>query len=463
MSTRFDISAAMRCAAITMFVAFAVPQMFSSDRSREVLRDSIPGHWTYDSHFDQTLPTDDNWWHRLGDPVLDSLINIGEKNNYDVLEASHRIVMAKEAIKSVQAGYYPTLSLQGGWNKERYTTDIFSLGINMNWQIDVFGKVRAKASQQKALYSATRAEYAATMVTLCANIAKAYINLRTWQAQWQVANEHIESQQKIVKITEARHEAGLASMLDVTQARIVYYSTKASMPQLEASITTTINSIAVLLGVYPREIASMLSQPRPLPDYRQIVPVGVPAELLRRRPDIVEAEYQLASYAAAAGVAKRDFLPTLSLNGSIGASSHRLGNMFDNSSLTYSISPTLSWTIFDGLARKSALASARQQMQIGVENYNNTVLTAVNEVDNAIINYMATLRNLDVLDEVTAQSSKALELSLDLYKRGLSPFNNVVSAQLNLLEYQNSEVSSRGKALTALVTLYEALGGGWNE
>ncbi|MEY8605446.1 efflux transporter outer membrane subunit [Muribaculum intestinale] len=438
------------------------------------LTDSVPAHWTYDEHFNQSIPTDDNWWHQLGDPLLDSLIARGIENNPNVVIAGKRIVMAKEALNAARAGYYPSLGLQGGWTKARSsgalgnvsmpatTTDYFSLGLNMSWEIDVFGKISAKASQQKALYNATRAEYAATMVTLCANIAKAYVNLRVWQAEWQVAVEHIASQEKIVKITEARHEAGLASMLDVTQARIVYYSTQASMPTLRSSIRTTINSIALLLGVYPRDINDLLEPTSPLPDHRQIVPVGVPAELLRRRPDIVEAEYELASYAAALGIAKRDFLPTLSLNGSIGTGAHSAGDLFSRNSLTYSIEPTLTWTIFDGMSRRANMASARQQMEIGIESYNNTVMTAVEEVDNAITTYAGTLRNLDILDDVVTQSRKSLDLSLDLYKRGLSPFNNVVTAQMNLLEYQNSVVTASGNALTALITLYEALGGGWD-
>lgn len=457
---------------LTLYAAAAYAG--GNNTGEAALTDSVPAHWTYDEHFNQSIPTDDNWWHQLGDPLLDSLIARGIENNPNVVIAGKRIAMAKEALNAARAGYYPSLGLQGGWTKARSsgalgnvsmpatTTDYFSLGLNMSWEIDVFGKISAKASQQKALYNATRAEYAATMVTLCANIAKAYVNLRVWQAEWQVAVEHIASQEKIVKITEARHEAGLASMLDVTQARIVYYSTQASMPTLRSSIRTTINSIALLLGVYPRDINDLLEPTRPLPDHRQIVPVGVPAELLRRRPDIVEAEYELASYAAALGIAKRDFLPTLSLNGSIGTGAHSAGDLFSRNSLTYSIEPTLTWTIFDGMSRRANMASARQQMEIGIESYNNTVMTAVEEVDNAITTYAGTLRNLDILDEVVTQSRKSLDLSLDLYKRGLSPFNNVVTAQMNLLEYQNSVVTASGNALTALITLYEALGGGWD-
>jgi NodT family efflux transporter outer membrane factor (OMF) lipoprotein len=435
----------------------------------------LPVQWVYEADFTQATPDDDDWWQRFNDPLLDSLIMLGIANNSDVITAEKRIGVAREALNSARAGYYPTVNINAGWTKTRTsgatistgnlpttTIDYFSLGGNMSWQVDIFGKIRAKASQQKALYNASRAEYAATMVTLCANIAKTYVNIRVWQAEWQVATEHIASQEKIVKITEARYEAGLASMLDVTQARIVYYSTKASMPTLEASIRTGINSLALLLGVFPDEVSPQLEQPRALPDYRQLVPLGVPAELLRRRPDIVEAEYQLASYAAALGVAKRDFLPTLSLNGSIGTSAHRADELFDRESFTFSIAPTLTWTLFDGMARRANAASARMQMEISMESYNNTVMTAVEEVDNALATYDGTVRNLALLNEVVAQSRSSLDLSLDLYKRGLSPFNNVVTAQMNILEYQNSVVTAQGNALTALITLYEALGGGWD-
>lgn len=442
--------------------------------AQTVLNDSIPEHWSYNEHFNQSVPTDDNWWSHFDDPVLDSLIAEGVENNYNVIMAARRINMARQSLNSVRAGYFPNIGLNVGWTKSRSSgamgevmtdavvDDYFSLGLDMSWEIDVFGKIRAKAKQQKSAYDATRAEYAAVMTSLCANIAKNYIQLRVWQAEWQVAMEHIASQEKILKITEARHEAGLASMLDVTQAKIVYNSTKSSVPGLESAIHRTINGIAILLGVYPDSIYSRLEPSRKLPDYNQLVPVGVPAQLLRRRPDIVEAEAQLAGYAAALGVAKKDFLPTLTLNGSIGTSARRLDNTFKNNSLTYSIAPTLSWTVFDGLARKYNVASAREQMAIGIDNYNLTVMTAVEEVDNAISTYLSTLRKIEVLDTVVNDSRKSLDLSLDLYKRGLNPFNDVVTSQLNLLENTNSLVAAQGDAITALISLYSALGGGWS-
>lgn len=445
----------------------------SNDKIGKYLDKEIPENWSYTEYFSQDIPTDDYWWKTFEDSCLDSLIAEGIANNYNVLTAAHRINMAAQAVNSARAGYLPSVGLNAGWQKSRSsgglgpeltdatTSDYFSLGLNMNWEIDVFGKITAKAKASKAAYDATKAEYAAVMTALCANIAKSYITLRMYQAEHQVAMEHIASQGKIVKITEARHEAGLASMLDVAQAKVVYYSTQASVPGLESAIRTTINSIAILTGVYPDSIYSRLKIPQQLPDYRQIVPIGVPTQLLRRRPDIVEAEFQLAQYAAQLGIAKKDFLPTLSLNASIGTASHDAGDLFKKQTFTYTLAPTLSWTVFDGLARRANVISAREQMEIGIDNYNFTVMNAVEEVDNAILSYTATLQNISILNDVIDNSRQSLDLSLDLYKKGLNPFTDVVTAQLNYLAYQNSIIESKGKALTALIALYEALGGGW--
>lgn len=205
-----------------------------------------------------------------------------------------------------------------------------------------------------------------------------------------------------------------------------------------------------------------LEKVAPLPDYRAIVPIGVPVDLLRRRPDVVAAEYNLAASASALGIAKKEFLPTLTLNGSVGTAAHKIGNLFTNSSFTYTVAPTLSWNVFSGMSRRHNAVAARQQMEMQIDNYNLTVLNAVSEVDGCISTFESAIRTIDMLGQVVEQSRKSLELSLDLYKRGLSPFNNVVNAQLDYLTNQNSLISAHGKALNAQIALYEALGGGWN-
>ncbi|MDE6683452.1 MAG: TolC family protein, partial [Muribaculaceae bacterium] len=250
-------------------------------------------------------------------------------------------------------------------------------------------------------------------------------------------------------------------MLEVTQARIVLYSTQSSLPGLESGIRTTANALAVLTGAYPSEIVPRLLSPGELPKDMGMPAVGVPADLLRRRPDIVEAEAQLAQYASMIGVAKNDFLPVLTLDGSIGTSSRNIKHLFGAHSLDYSIAPTLSWTIFDGLARNHKTAEAKIQLEEATDNYNLTVLNAIEEVENAISRYNSSLQEIDCLNLLIEQSKKSLELSLDLYKQGLTAFSNVVDAQQSYLENQNSLVSARGDALAQLVNLYQALGGGF--
>ncbi|MDE6693772.1 MAG: efflux transporter outer membrane subunit, partial [Muribaculaceae bacterium] len=308
---------------------------------------------------------------------------------------------------------------------------------------------------------ASSSEYSAMMVTVSAKIATAYMQLRTLQTEVDVLNRHIAQQKRVADITNARHEAGLASMLDVSQALTTYYSTKAAMQQLNTGITTTINAIAVLTGTFPDDITQMLSRPMPMPAYQKIVAVGMPMDLLRRRPDVAEAEYTLAGYAAALGVAKKDFLPTLSLSGSIGTAAHDASDLFGKHSYTYTVAPTLSWTIFDGMNRNAAMASARRQMEAGIDNYNNTVLTAVQEVDNAMATYYNNVKYIEMVNQVVEQAEKAFDLSIDLYKQGLTDFVNVSNSQISYLTYSNELVEAKGQALSALVNLYQALGGGW--
>ncbi|WP_302612490.1 TolC family protein, partial [uncultured Muribaculum sp.] len=250
--------------------------------------DTIPEQWAYTEHFNQEMPDNDAWWQTFADPVLDSLINEGVRANYDAVMALRRIEIARQQLLMARAAYMPSLDLGLGWSKSRSSgatvhgnpvqasvSDYFDVGLNMSWEIDVFGKITAKSRQKKDLYNVSKAEYAAAMVTVCANIAKTYVSLRVYQAQWKVATEHIESQKRIVGITEARMNAGLASMLDVTQARVVYYSTRATLPGLESLIHNTINSLSVLLGTYPENMYARLENVAPLPDYRAIVPIGV--------------------------------------------------------------------------------------------------------------------------------------------------------------------------------------------
>ena len=331
----------------------------------------------------------------------------------------------------------------------------------MNWEIDVFGRVKANADAKKAAYSASRADYDAVIVSLCAKVATAYMQLRVAQKQLSVNRAHISSQEKVVKITEARFEAELADMLDVTQAKIVLFNTQSTLPGIQAKIKTLINTISILVGEYPGELANELSVENKLPGYHIALDTGVPTDLLRRRPDIMQAEMTLGEYAAQIGIAKKDFLPTLSMTGSLGTQAHSAGDLFTGRSFTYSIAPQLSWTLFDGFARNYRAAEAKLQFEAAIDTYNLTVMNAVGEVDNALHNYDATLEGIELQQKVVEQSEKSLMLAINLYKTGLTAFSNVVDGQMNWLTSQNQLVELEGEALTDLITIYQALGGGW--
>lgn len=459
---------------ISLSLAALAFMAFPSQAQERFDADDMPSRWAYTTDFDQTVPTDDAWWRSFGDAMLDSLIAIGIDRNYDIAMAARRIEIARQGVRRAQAAYYPSVTANAGWTRARSsgavvspeidasTSSYFGLGIDMNWEIDLFGKITARTWQEKASFKASRAQYAAMTVSITSKIASAYMRLRTLQGEKAVLQEHISSQKRVVEITEARFEAGISSMLDVAQAKTTYLSTEASITTLNTDIATAINTIGVLTGMFPEQIHAMLDTPRELPDFHQIVAVGVPMELLRRRPDVVEAEYALAADAAALGIAKKDFLPTLSIAGSIGTQAHDAGDLFSDRSFTYSIAPTLSWTVFDGMARKAAVVSAREQMQVGIDNYNLTLLTAVQEVDNAMSQYVNSLHYIDLIEQVVEQAQKSFELSIDLYKKGLSSFINVSDAQIARLQYADELVSARGAALSALINLYQALGGGWS-
>ena len=431
----------------------------------------LPDGWTVDRAYDTSLPSDDKWWRNFDDSVLDSLILLAEKGNLNLIMTERRIEMARRNCAIAKSGYYPNIGLSAGWTKSRTSGDTepmgspgnlsyFSLGLNFSWEVDLFGRVAAQSRQGKANYEASKAEYDAAMISLCSNVATAYFNYRLADAEIGVAIEEISNQEKLVAITEARHKAGLVSKLDVAQAKTMLFSTQTTIPSLESTRTSALNSIATLLGCYPADIAELLETPEYLPNpYIVVATGGIPADLLRRRPDIAEVEAEIAGYAAALGIAKKDFLPSLVINGSIGTEARNIKDLFKDKSFSYNISPTLSWTVFDGLSRTNKIAEAKEQMMLGIDNYNQTVINAVNEVENCMSLYNSSLASIGIQKKVNEQSAEALTLALDRYKRGLDSFINVMDAQETVLENRNALLEINAKALNALVKLYSSLCG----
>lgn len=448
-----------------MLLLTALPGPGARCAAQRTAAPAMPGRWVY-TGVEQPLPSDDRWWKGFGDAVLDSLIGMGEAANYDVAMALRRMEAAQTQIAAARAAYFPTVGVDAGYRRSRQSgadMNVYSLGATANWQIDLFGKITAAVRQKRESYRASRADYAGTMVSMAASIASTYIQLRVLEAELEVAEAHISRQDTVAGIARTRFECGLAPKTDVDQAEMILYSTRASVPGLRVSIRAAVNSLAVLTARTASDIEAMLGSSTGLPDYRRIIAAGVPAELLRRRPDIVAAEHNLAAAAAAAGIAKKEFLPTLSIEGSIGVESDGHGKFFSGNNLTYSVGPTLSWTVFDGLARRANAAAARLDEEALVEQYRLTVANAVSEVDNALCSYTEALRTIDDYDRADRAADEFLRLALDLYTQGLSTFTDVANAQMSYLQYNNSLIAAKGRALGALVDLYKALGGGYTE
>ena len=454
---------------LLLFLSSAI----SAQHADHYLDTPLPQAWEEGGEvFRQTLPVDDQWWKSFGDTTLDSLISIAVDRNYSVLTAIDRMNMAKAGLRMERSGFFPTVGINAGWTRQQTsgntselpqsTQHYYDVSANMSWELDIFGSIRQRVKAQKETFAASKEEYTAVMVSLSAQVASSYIQLRELQQELKVVERNCASQAAVLKITEVRYNTGLVSKLDVAQAKSVYFSTKASIPQLESGINQYITSLAVLLGTYPQEIRPVLERVGELPDYMEPISIGISADLLMRRPDIRSAEHQINAQAASLGASKSDWLPQVFIKGSVGYASKDFKDLTKHKSFTYEIAPALSWTIFSGGKLVNATKSARAQLDEAIDQFNQTVLTAVQETDNAMTAYRSSIKQIVALREVRNQGQETLTLSLDLYKQGLTPFQNVLDAQRSLLSYENQLVQARGNSLLQLIALYQALGGGWN-
>ena len=458
---------------LVLFMLILLALRVNGQQAEKYLTHPLPREWQEeDSLFQQVLPVDDRWWRAFEDETLDSLIALAIDQNPSVLMAINRIDQAKAQWRISQSELYPSLSFNGAWNRQQTSgylgtgnpqnrNGYYSASVQMSWQLDVFGVIRQKAKAQKELYNASKEEYNATMVSLCAEIASAYFNLREQQLELDVLRRNAASQETVVAITEARYKTGLVSKLDVAQSKSVYYSTLASIPMTEANVIQYINSLAILLGLYPQDVTESLSRVKPLPDYVELVGVGVPGELLLRRPDVRVAERQVNAQATLLGASKFDWLPEFFVNGSLGYSSHDIKDMGKRGSMTWSIAPSMAWNIFSGGRTLQEERLQRAQLDESINQFNQIVLTAVQEVDNAMSAYKNSIKQIQVCKQMLNQGKESFDLSLDLYKQGLTPFQNVLDAQRSLLTYENTLVKAKGNSLVCLVQMYQALGGGW--
>ena len=444
-----------------------------SSLSDGYLEEPLPQGWNDGEFFDQTLPPDDTWWLNFEDSLLDSLIVTACKNNYSALGAMENIRKARAAWRKTQGALMPSFDFNLGWQRDKTSGNSpqtlyreawegqYSAAVSMKWQADVFGTIYMRSKAQKKLFMATEEEFNAVMVSLVANVAITYFSLRQSLAEMQVVRWNVESQREIMEIVTSRYKSGLASKLDVAQSLSVYYSTKAKIPAMQASIDGYRNAMAVLLGVYPQELDGWLEEGYALPEYMAPIEVGLPAHLLLRRPDVRAAQRQVEANAALLGATRRDWFPSLFLTGTLGFTSDKLKTLPRSKSLVWEIAPSLQWSIFSGMDRVNSTREARAELDYSIASFNGTVLNAMQEVQDAMSKYRNSIAQIVTLREAMNQDEETLALSLELYKQGLTEYQNVLDAQRSIFSCQNYLVQAHGLSLIYLVQLYEALGGGW--
>ena len=459
---------------LSLVLLFLFPLRSSAQKEID-LEVIIPEKWQIDTIYLNNNITDYDWWTRFEDSTLDSLIAVALSNNYNLQSIEATLEKSRLSYQQSKSAFYPSLSLDAQYDlsetslnyyeetsSDQYRTNGYlNAGLNATWEIDVFGKNRDNVKANKKSYLATAASYQNAIMNLCAQVATVYFNLRSYQQQLIVANQNIASEKNILDITIARYESGLGTQLDVSQAKSVYYNTLATIPRLDAYITQCVNNLAILLGTYPSNLKDSFNDISELPSIRHIVNVGIPADVIRNRPDIRQAELNIEAQAASIGATKADFYPKFKITGSFGYLSHDLDEFFNNESMMFQVTPSISWNLFSGMEIRKAVQMSEIALEECIDNYNNVILNAIQEVETEMSNYANALKTIEMGQQVVEQGNKTLELSIDLYKRGLGTFTNVLDAQRTVLSDQNYLVSAWNSALLALVRLYTALGGSW--
>lgn len=339
--------------------------------------------------------------------------------------------------------------------------NMFQAGFDASWELDVFGGVRRGVEAADADIMASVENRRAVIVSLVSEVALEYVQLRGYQRRLAIAVKNIEAQRKTVELTQERLSVGFTNDLEAAQARTQLATTTSQVPALQDAIRQTMYRLSVLLGFQPGALISELEKTEAIPANPPEVPIGLPSDLLRRRPDICSAERQLAAATARIGEAIADLFPKFSLTGAFGSQSRDVRYMFDRNSLVWSVGPAVSWPIFQGgrIRANIEIQNARQEQALAT--YEQTVLNALSEVDAALSAYSNEQIRRQSLQEAVQTSRQAAELSTELYVRGLGAFLNVLEAQRSLYVSEEALVQSDTAIVTNLIALYKALGGGW--
>jgi multidrug efflux system outer membrane protein len=422
------------------------------------------------------------WWTLFQDRTLNLLVERAVESNLDLKLAEARIREARAAKGTASSSLGPTASgggsfrrsrssastpggdavmgFQGGKAKE-VVTDQYEIGFDAGWEMDVLGGVRRGLEAAQADLEATVEGRRDVLVTLTAEVAGNYVELRALQQRTAIAQESLKAQQRTADLTRQRFEAGLASFLDVANARALVATTAGQIPLLEASARQRIHAIGLLLGRDPAALAEELSTATEIPEPPSVVALGVPSDLLRRRPDIRRAEMELHAATARIGVATAELFPKFTISGSIGLQASDLASWFNWVKRLWSFGPSVKWRLFEMGRIRSEIARMEALQEQSLIAYKHTVLRALKEVEDALVAAAKEEEHREALAEAVMANRKAVEIATKLYTEGQTDFLNVLQAQRSLYASQDELVQSLRTSSISVIALYKALGGGW--
>jgi NodT family efflux transporter outer membrane factor (OMF) lipoprotein len=417
-----------------------------------------------------------SWWQVFEDPILDNLVRTAYSQNLDLRSAGLRILEARAILGIAIGEQYPqTQTLGGSATQNELSQNLRSTrgadfsfkewqtGFDVAWEMDFWGRFRRGIESADANLYASIADYDDLLVSLTAEVASAYVQVRTFEERIRLALQDIAIQTRSLEIADVRFRNGVVTELDVQQARTLVRNTEAAVPELEIGRRQALNALAVLLGRPPGEVAPMLGDPEAsaIPKPNQAVLVDMPANLLRRRPDIRRAEMQAASQSAQIGVAQADLYPNFFIGGNIGLQANTFSDTFESASYTHSIGPSFSWALFNYGRLKNNVRLQDARLQELLVDYDNTVLRAYQEVEDSMIGFVKSQESVGYLEDSVQAASRSVDLALVQYRDGIIDYNRVLTTQEQLVEQQQNWTQRRGDVALNLVGMYKAMGGGW--
>lgn len=407
-----------------------------------------------------------SWWSQMQDPVLAQLTREATCGNLTLREAMYRVQAARAVLGATEANSYPQFAESGSYTHGRSSSqkssyNNYDLTTSMSWELDFFGRLARSTEAANADMEALREMYRNAYVILCADVARAYINARSYQEQIRISEENIEIQRATLDIARAKNEAGSTSRIDESQALGVCRGTESSVLVLQTQYQATLNQLSILLGRTPGYVDELMRAPAQIPSAPEQILVGIPADLLRRRPDIRAAEQQIIAQNARVGVAIGNLYPIFMLNGSFGLDADKIENLFEGNSISAAIGPSFSWNILNfGKYRFNVQAQQMVQEEY-ITAYREAILEAAKDVDDCLCSYVNERDRLTTLNEAVDAYTDAYELSNERYQSGQIDFQRLLDSQAGKLSYELQYIQCRASMANSVVQLYRALGGDW--